>query len=214
MNMSNESSEQNRVERARAEVARQLMSASQILRDNTCVPKMPERLEQFGECVELVKRGIVLMSESRALLSDATDDLKGAHSDEARGGKETLNDAARSRLRDALASDEVYQRSLTVDSQLRLLVGKWDARRSRLARDFETMKLREEQHYRREDWQAAATTLALELGAELGRELGAKMKEAASALAAELGDEIYKAASRVAGEGSSHSRYRAGYDGG
>lgn len=102
------------------------------------LPPIPADAREFGRTIEEIKNMIALATSQRNSLQELLANLKSDQLADIRADKQFTNDAARQEeLKRRLASSE-----LASDYEARVVelgegLQRWDARRSRLTRDFE-----------------------------------------------------------------------------
>lgn len=126
-----------RLAAARAEEHRLYIVAVDTLQRFDGLRPMPRTASDYPIEIEQVKNALALITEHRQALLASADELKALHSDFVRGSKSALNDADRATLRERLAADTYYTTAVAVADGLGGLFSRWDARRSRLNRDWE-----------------------------------------------------------------------------
>jgi hypothetical protein len=114
------------------------------LEERYTLPPLPTSASQYGEQIELVKLTIHELNRQLSQAKEMVTIRKEAITREAADNPANTNDAKRkAAAAQQLATDEVYQQFSQIILWLNDLIVLWDARRSRLYRDFEVARIHE-----------------------------------------------------------------------
>jgi predicted nuclease with TOPRIM domain len=110
-----------------------------LLHDLQTLPEV-KTVHDYGATIEFIKNMLATISQHLGSLKETVAALKDFHTKEVRGEKATLNDKDKKEVARRCAEDETLQQLERTIAVLSERWTKWDARRSRLNRDFEIAK--------------------------------------------------------------------------
>lgn len=112
-----------------------------LFHDMQTLLPIPTDVHQFGETIEHVKLMLSAISSHTSTLKELSAAYREVHTKAVRGDKATLNDKDKKEIAWLCAEDEAL---CSVEQRIKMLDfwwTRWDARRSRLHRDFEVASI-------------------------------------------------------------------------
>lgn len=110
-----------------------------LLHDLKTLPSEPD-IHSYGSTIEFVKNILAVVTKHIGDLKEVAAAFKDVHTKSVRGDKATLNEKDKQEVARLCAEDQSLQSVEQLIAQLQDGWTRWDARRSRLSRDFEIAK--------------------------------------------------------------------------
>lgn len=134
-----------------------------LLHDVQQPPPIPSDVHEFGAVIEFTKNMLTLISDQIGSLKEMAAQIRELYTQNVRGEKATLNDKDKREIARLCAEDATLRDLESNIKQLTAAWATWDARRSRLNRDYEISKI----DYAREQARAATADALDELSRKL-----------------------------------------------
>jgi hypothetical protein len=158
-----------------------------LTHDLQVLPTVSDPL-MYGQTIEHIKNMLFITGRHIGDLKELAERIKKMYADAQRGSKATLNDADKKALAERCAGDETLRSIEASVRELSELWAKWDARRSRLNREFEFAK---------SDYQAQRAMDAAEVSARYYRDAAAAASVEGSRVLDELRSKLRDAADHL-----------------
>lgn len=126
------------------------LDATELKETLSRLPEIPESVHDFAGVIENSKRILFLVNRQISDLKETSANIKAVYAAKLRGDRASLNDRDKEELIDVLDADENWS---NVEDSIRWYTeaaARWDARVSRLQRDYEISKLEFEARLRDE----------------------------------------------------------------